>query len=88
MQPAGPHPTIVEHPRFQATFQEALARHGLADYMGEPVKRLLTGEADPRTFQCCDTGCRPCMKDYLRAAEMVLTRLARPAGRKKFLGLF
>lgn len=75
---AGPSPQITEDPRFPEVFGEALKKQNLPPELGEPVRRLVAGEADPRTFLCCDSGCHPCVKDYLRAAEHVLKRLARP----------
>lgn len=71
----GPRADIVEDPRFEEVFRGALEKNGLPEVMGEPVRRLVTGTADPRGFVCCDSGCIPCVKDYLRAAEAVLKQL-------------
>jgi len=80
----GPRAEIVDDPRFDEVFRKALEKNGLAEVMGEPVRRLVTGTADPRGFVCCDTGCIPCVKDYLRAAETVLRELpAGPAPRRR-----
>jgi len=73
----GPHPEILQHPRFEEVFARALAKQGLPHQMGEIVKRLVSGQSDPRSFQCCNTGCMPCVKDYLRAAEQILRELPR-----------
>lgn len=72
---AGPRPQIVDHPRFEEVLAAALKKQGLPEVMGESVRKLVTGTADPRSFVCCDTGCVPCVKDYLRAAEQVLKAL-------------
>ncbi len=71
----GPSPSLAEHPRFPSVLAAALARNGLDAYLADPVRKLVTGSADPRSFQCCGSGCSPCVKDYLRAAEMVLQSL-------------
>ncbi len=78
--PPGPSPLILEDPRFEQVFGAALRKHGLPDYLADPVRKLVSGEADPRSYQCCGSGCTPCMKDYLGAAEMVLRTLSEPAG--------
>lgn len=75
----GPRPEIEQHPRFAEVLSRALARQGLSEALGESVRRLVTGRTDPRSFQCCDTGCTPCVKDYLRAAEQVLRELPAEA---------
>lgn len=74
----GPSPSILEDARFEDVFRKALADHGLSEGFAEPVRRLVTGTADPRTFVCCDSGCTPCAKDYLGAAEAVLKKLSKP----------
>lgn len=76
----GPSPQITQDPRFETVLAKALAKHGVPSELDESVRRLVTGAADPRTFVCCDSGCSPCMKDYLRAAEQVITKLNQPEG--------
>ena len=71
----GPREDIVDHPRFEEVLQKALRKQGLHEVLGESVRRLVTGKADPAGFVCCNSGCVPCVKDYLRAAEMVLREL-------------
>jgi len=71
----GPRAGIVKHPRYEEVLERALKKQGLPVVMGEPVRQLVTGTADPRSFSCCNSGCIPCVKDYLRAAEIVLTEL-------------
>ena len=78
--PTGPDPAHLTDPRFEQVFLKALKRQGLAPQLGEPVRQLVGGTADPRQFVCCDTGCMPCVKDYLRAAEEVLRTLGEPGG--------
>ena len=78
--PTGPCPELLDDPRFDEVLAGALASHGLVRQFGEPVRQLVSGAADPRTFVCCNTGCTPCQKDYLGAAEKVLVELCKPAG--------
>ena len=73
--PTGPSPEIAKHPRFEEVLKKACRKQGLDDYLTDPVRKLVTGTADPTSFQCCNSGCTPCVKDYLRAAESVLTSL-------------
>lgn len=54
----------------------ALAKQAIPPQLGDPVRRLILGEISPLEFPCCNTGCMPCNKDYLRAAEQVLVGLA------------
>lgn len=80
----------TDHPQYAQILEKALARHALhPDMHGETIRRLVAGETDPRAFVCCNSGCVPCSKDYLRAAEEVLTKV-RKAGdgtkrKKRFL---
>ena len=77
-------PQHLDDPRFPALLEEALAKNGLHPSMhGEMVSKLVAGEADPRQYVCCNSGCVPCSKDYLRAAEMLLKKLGTPARKKK-----
>jgi hypothetical protein len=72
---SGPRESIVDHPRFGEVLEKALRKNGLHQVMAESVRRLVTGKADPAGFVCCNSGCVPCVKDSLRAAEMVLNEL-------------
>ena len=85
---AGPSPDLAEDPRFEEVFAAALKQHGLPAYLAEPVRRLVLGAADPRSFVCCSSGCTPCVKDYMSAAEVVLASLAKPARQRKRRWLF
>jgi hypothetical protein len=75
---SGPSPALLEDPRFAAVVTKAARRQGLSATYEESVVKLVTGTADPRSFPCCDSGCSPCSKDFLRAAEEVLKTLAEP----------
>ncbi|MHC5211616.1 MAG: hypothetical protein ACYTG2_12925 [Planctomycetota bacterium] len=79
-----PRAHLLEDPRLPALLKKALAKHGMEDYFEHAVLQLVTGETDPRGVICCNTGCHPCAKDYLGAAEYVLTGL-RKKKRKRFL---
>lgn len=80
----------TQHPQFPEILEKALSKHALdARIHGDTIRRLVSGEADPRSFVCCNSGCMPCSKDFLRAAEEVLVRV-RKAGagakrKKRFL---
>lgn len=76
----GPSPEHAAHPQFQAVFEQAVRKHGVPHYMTDPVRRLVLGEADPRSFQCCNSGCMPCVRDYLGAAETILVKLSDGQG--------
>lgn len=82
-----PSPSLADDPRFPAAFAQALRKHGLDDFLGEPVRQLVTGQLDPRSLACCNSGCHPCVKDYLGAAELVLKTLGKRP-RKKVFGIF
>lgn len=87
--PNGPREDIVDHPRFEEVLGRALRKQGLHEVLGESVRRLVTGKADPAGFVCCNSGCVPCVKDYLRAAEMVLNELpAEEPAQDRSLGRF
>jgi len=75
---SGPSPALLEDPRFDGAITTAARRQGLAPEFEESVRQLVGGSADPRSFGCCNSGCRPCSKDFLRAAEEVLKTLAEP----------
>ena len=81
--PAGPSIELAKDPRFEQVFEDALRRHGLPDYLADPVRKLVLGQVDPHAFVCCGSGCTPCVKDYLGAAESILTKLEKPARRKR-----
>ena len=84
--PASP----TQHPQFEQILNKAMSKHALEPRIhGDTIRRLVSGEADPRSFVCCNSGCMPCSKDFLRAAEEVLVRV-RKAGdgakrKKRFL---
>jgi hypothetical protein len=75
----GPSPALLKDPRFEAVVTKAAKRQGLSGTYVDTVRQLVCGSADPRSFPCCDTGCQPCSKDFLRAAEEVLKTLHNPA---------
>ncbi len=77
-----PRAHLTADPRFRSVLQGAMKKYNLEDYFGQAVVKLVTGETDPRTLVCCNTGCRPCARDYLGAAETVLRELSRK--RKRF----
>jgi len=64
-----PRAHLLQHPRFQEVLARSMRKHGLEDYFSFAVVKIVTGETDPRTVICCNTGCHPCAKDYLGAAE-------------------
>ena len=82
--PSSPAPRahLVADPRFRPVLHAAMKKYNLEDYFENAVVKLVTGETDPRTLVCCNTGCRPCAKHYLGAAETVLRELAKK--RKRF----
>jgi hypothetical protein len=75
--PASPPPRahLLQHPRFKECLARALEKHGLEDYFGYAVIKIVTGETDPRSVICCNSGCHPCAKDYLGAAEATIKGL-------------
>ncbi len=75
--PATPAPRahLLQHPRFKESLARALKKHGLESYFGYAVVKIVTGETDPSTVICCNSGCHPCAKDYLGAAEETLKGL-------------
>jgi hypothetical protein len=85
--PSGaPRAHLLADPRWREVLQKAMSRHGLEDWFEDAVTRIVTGETDPRTVVCCDSGCHPCAKDYLGAAEQVVRTLTRPEKkRRRFL---
>lgn len=74
----GPSPALLEDPRFDDAITTAAQRQGLTPEFEESIRQLVGGSADPSSFGCCNSGCRPCSKDFLRAAEEVLNILAEP----------
>jgi hypothetical protein len=78
-----PRAHLLADPRLPALLEKALAKHGMEDYFDHAVLQLVTGETDQRSLICCNTGCHPCAKDYLGAAEFVLAGLAPK--KKRFL---
>jgi hypothetical protein len=79
-----PRAHLLADPRLPDLLAKALAKHGMEDWFEHAVLQLVTGETDPRTVICCNSGCHPCAKDYLGAAEYVLKGL-RQKQRKRFL---
>ena len=69
--PARPAPNahLLQHPKFRESLARALRKHGMEDYFGHAVAKIVSGETDPNTVMCCNSGCHPCAKDYLGAAE-------------------
>jgi hypothetical protein len=86
MQAPAPPPRahLLQDPRLPGLLATALQKHGMDEFLGDAVVALVTGATDPRTMICCDTGCHPCAKDYLGAAEYVLKGLTRPRRRLLF----
>jgi hypothetical protein len=82
--PSAPAPRadLLKHPLFKDSLARAMKKHGLEDYFSHAVIKLVTGETDPRSVICCNTGCHPCAKDYLGAAEDTLKALQKK--RKRF----
>jgi hypothetical protein len=78
-----PRAHLVKDPRFPQVLATALRKHGMEDYFGYAVIKLVTGETDERTVICCNTGCHPCAKDYLGASQYVLKELTRK--KRRFL---
>jgi hypothetical protein len=76
--PRAPRAHLLDDPGLRDALDRAMRKYGLEDWFEHAVLQLVTGETDPRTLQCCDSGCHPCAKDYLGAAEMVLNSLTRP----------
>ena len=66
---APPRAHLLQHPKFRESLARAMRKHGLEDYFSFAVVKIVTGETDPRTVICCNSGCHPCAKDYLGAAE-------------------
>ena len=86
----GPSPQLLEDPRVDGAIATAARRQGLTSEFEESIRQLVGGSADPHQFGCCNSGCRPCSKDFLRAAEEVLKVLdappAKPAWWQRLLG--
>lgn len=79
----------ADDPRLPELLEKALAKNGLHPQLHtDMVRKLVLGQADPRQYVCCNSGCVPCSKDYLRAAEQVLGKLGKPAKRKRRWGIF
>jgi hypothetical protein len=74
----GPSPDLLNDPRFEAAVAKASKRQGLAPAYQDQVRQLVSGQADPHNFPCCNSGCRPCSKDYMRAAVEVIKVLDQP----------
>ncbi|HVQ25422.1 MAG TPA: hypothetical protein VMV01_09590 [Planctomycetota bacterium] len=72
-----PRAELLQDPRLPEVLARALRKFGMEEYFGYAVVKLVTGETDPRSVMCCNTGCHPCAKDYLGASEFVLKELRR-----------
>ncbi len=72
-----PRAELLAHPRFPEALARALRKFGMEDWFDEPVRKLVSGETDPRSVICCNSGCHPCAKDYLGAAEHVVRELTK-----------
>jgi hypothetical protein len=83
--PDAPRAHLAADPRLPEVLAKAMRKHGLEDYFEHAVIKLVTGETDPRTMQCCDSGCHPCAKDYLGAAEQVVKSLTQTKKKKRFI---
>ncbi len=81
-----PRAHLVQDPRFKECLARSLKKHGLEDYFSYAVIKLVTGETDPRNVTCCNSGCHPCAKDYLGAAQDTLDGLCN--GKKKRFWIF
>jgi hypothetical protein len=82
-KPAPPRAHLLQDPRLRPLLGKAMRKYRLEEYFEHTVVRLVTGETDPRSLVCCNTGCRPCAKDYLGAADTVLRELAKKKKKKK-----
>ena len=78
-----PRAHLLQDPRLPEVLARALRKFGREESFGYAVVKLVTGETDPRSVICCNTGCHPCAKDYLGASEFVLKELRRK--RRRFL---
>ncbi|MGQ0552246.1 MAG: hypothetical protein ACT4PU_03410 [Planctomycetota bacterium] len=76
-KPTAPRAHLLQDPRLPAALARALRKHGMEDWFDHAVLKLVSGETDPRSMHCCNSGCHPCAKDYLGAAEMVLKELSQ-----------
>ena len=83
--PSAPRAHLLTDPRLREVLDRAMRKHGLEDYFEHAVLKLVSGETDPRSLQCCDSGCHPCAKDYLGAAEHVLKSLTQARKKKRFI---
>ena len=83
-QSSTPRAHLLQDPRLPDVLARGLRKFGMEEYFGYAVVKLVTGETDPRTVICCNTGCHPCAKDYLGAAEFVLKELSRKPRRFLF----
>lgn len=78
-----PRAHLLKDPRLPELLAKALRKYNMENYFGHAVTKLVTGETDPRSVICCNTGCHPCAKDYLGASEFVLKELNRK--KRRFL---
>jgi hypothetical protein len=82
-KPPAPRAHLLQDPRLKPLLAKTMAKYRLEEYFEHTVVRLVTGETDPRSLVCCNTGCRPCAKDYLGCADTVLRELGKK--KKRFL---
>jgi hypothetical protein len=83
--PSAPRAHLAEDPRLREVMEKSMRKFGLEDWFEDAVLKLVTGETDPRTMQCCDSGCHPCAKDYLGAAELVVKTLTSTKKKKRWM---
>ena len=53
---APPRAHLLQHPKFRESLARAMRKHGLEDYFSFAVVKIVSGETDPRTVICCNSG--------------------------------
>jgi hypothetical protein len=81
MAAARPDAAWLTDPRLPKLVAGAMRKHGIPEYLDDQIRNLVSGKSDPRTYQCCHTGCQPCVQDIMGCAATVLGKLARPKKR-------
>ncbi len=75
---------LLADPRFEGACRSAMRKHGIPPFMELQIRKLVAGKTDPRTLQCCHSGCQPCAQDILGCTERILKTLAKPKRRWRF----
>ncbi len=68
---------LRNHPRYEAALASAMNRVGLPDYARFQLEKILSGEIDEASLQCCHSGCDPCNGDLLKCVGKVRAKLSR-----------